>query len=66
MPEPITNPDLRDLPGVWFSILCRALSEHNFKRADEAMTNLDRLGVSVQFRDLASLTDRQQGGAVRA
>jgi hypothetical protein len=39
-------------PGVWFSLLCQALAEHNFEAAAEANKNLHRLGVEVRFRDL--------------
>ena len=30
------NADIRDRPGVWFSLLCDALAKHDFTTAAEA------------------------------
>jgi hypothetical protein len=43
---------------VWFSILCNALAEHDFAQAAEAQENLERLGVTVRFRDLETVRQR--------
>jgi hypothetical protein len=45
-------------PGMWFSILCNALAEHDFARAAEAQENLERLGVSVRFQGLSTIRNR--------
>jgi len=71
MAEQLTKPAWRDSPGVWFSLLCNALAEHDFDRAAEAQTNLDRLGVLVRFRGLETVckgsgdrnTQHEKGGA---
>lgn len=51
----LTEPTWANSPGVWFSMLCNALAEHDFNRAAEAQQNLKRLGVSVRFRNLQSV-----------
>jgi hypothetical protein len=56
MAEPTSNPPWRNRPGVWFSLLVHALASHDFERAAEARRNLDRLGVSVQFRSLLTFS----------
>ena len=47
-----------DAPGVWFSVLCNALADHDFGRAAEAHERLERLGVVVRFRHLHSIGHR--------
>jgi hypothetical protein len=47
-------------PVVWFVVLERARQDNNFKLAAKARQELDRLGVIVKYRRLATL--RQQGG----
>lgn len=39
-------------PGVWFSLLCDALSKQDFAVAAQAKRELTRLGVDVSFRQL--------------
>jgi hypothetical protein len=47
-------------PVVWFVVLERARHDNNFKLAAKARQELDRLGVIVKYRRLATL--RRQGG----
>jgi hypothetical protein len=54
---PTKKPAWRNSPGVWFSMLCNAIAEHNFDLAAEAQENLQRLGVSVRFRNLQSVVN---------
>ena len=40
-------PALRDSPGVWFSMLCNAISLEDFALAAEAKANLDEAGLNL-------------------
>ena len=42
-------------PVVWFVVLERARQDNNFKLAAKARQELDRLGVIVKYRRLATL-----------
>lgn len=48
--------DIRDRPGIWFSLLCDALGRQDFARAAAAKRELKRLGVEVIFRRLPIAT----------
>lgn len=48
-----------DSPVVWFVVLERARRDSNFELAAKARQELDRLGVTVKYRRLATL--RRQG-----
>jgi hypothetical protein len=52
----------KDSPGVWFSMLCNALAEHDFSKAAEAKENLARLGVKVRFENLATMQPHRDAG----
>ena len=56
----ISRDKYADSPVAWFVVLERARHDRNFELAAKARQELDRLGVTVKYRRLATL--RQQGG----
>ncbi len=49
-PDKAALPDASDWPSYWFVELERAISEGNFVAAATAQRELERLGVTVRWR----------------
>jgi hypothetical protein len=43
---------LKNSPGIWFGLLCRALARHDFDDAAAYQRELRRLGVTVKFSSI--------------
>ena len=44
------DPEIRDSPTYWFFALEAAMNHGDLRRAAEAQTELERLGITVRYR----------------